>query len=619
MEKEDDGTQKNERKRKMKIGNKIEYIGLAGLLLSSCANMGSGPTGGLKDEIPPKYMSSIPSPNTKNCHLQKVTLTFDEYINLKDPYTQILVSPPQSKTPNITSMGKKVEVQLQDSLQPNTTYVIDFGNSIADNNEGNILKDYSFSFSTGNELDSFYIQGTLLWADDLSPVEGALVGAYESADPKAFQTRKFEKVGKTGKGGHFYLRGLANKSYTLYALNESNNNYYFDDKSEGIAQLGENILPQRIKEEKKDTVWKHTSAEDTTLIVDTIKSREIYTFKPNDLVLKMYNETLHHQYYKNASRKTRGKLSLYFHNEKDNLPTITPLNFTAKDWYLCEPSVTRDTFDYWITDTAVYRQDTLRFAIDYQKTDSAGNFIATRDTVELLPKKWSHKKKDENVDLTVNNIIEIYESPIIQWSTPIYNIDNAFIKLQTKKAKDTTWTDLHAALVPVADQPRNYRLGFTPIPEAEYKLTVDTNKMTDIFGAKNKEKITKRFRYRKPEEYTAMNFNLIGLTTPAYVELVNTKDQVVRKVPVLNNQVKMEYLHPGEYYARLIEDVNRDDGWTTGNYETGAKPENVYYYPTLLKLRANWDRTEDWNLHTTPTTQQRSSVLPTNLHNKKKK
>jgi hypothetical protein len=170
---------------------------LAGLLAMSCANRGGGPQGGPKDIAPPIPIKSVPTNGATNYTNSTIDIYFDEIVVLEKSYEKIVVSPPQLKSPIVKAYGRKVAVELADSLEPNTTYIIDFSDAIVDNNEKNRLLDYYFSFSTGGDIDSLMIGGTLIDAHTLNPVSGVLVGIHSNLNDSAFQKLPFERISKT--------------------------------------------------------------------------------------------------------------------------------------------------------------------------------------------------------------------------------------------------------------------------------------------------------------------------------------------------------------------------------------------------------------------------------------
>lgn len=585
-------------------------IASVAVLLTACANMGAGPQGGEKDVTPPKYLSSTPTPNQKNYKNKKITLTFDEYVQLKDPYNKVVVSPPQTTPVSISSLGKKVTVELGDSLIPDRTYIIDFANSISDNNEGNEIENYFISFSTGNDIDSFQISGMIIDAHTLAPMTGIYVGAYESEADSAFKKTKMDYVAKTDDKGHFSIRGLKERSYSIYALKDNNSNFKFDDKSEGIAVLGKPVRTQRIETIRHDTTFKDSTT------IDTIVTKVTSKYIPDSLLMRFFTEEKHLQYYKNAVWNSKDFFILNFVNEKKELPTITPLNFKAKNWYKIEPSVTYDTLTYWISDTMVANLDTLKLAIDYQKTDSAEQFVQKRDTITLLARKWKADKKYKGPEFSVPKKIEVYDMPTITWATPVKEFDESMLVLKQKK--DSTWEKVECT-IKALDNPREYRLIAALEEDGQYKITVDSGKVKDLNGIANKVRLDGQFLKRSKKEYTNFELKVKNAKLPAFIELLSAKEETVRKVDLTGETAKFENLEPGDYYIRLTEDANNDGKWTTGCYDKKQEPEQVFYYPTKITLRANWDREEDWDVKEKDITKQRPTELGAQKNKNKKK
>ncbi len=583
---------------------KLSRIGIAalvGMVMTSCANMGAGPQGGIKDFAAPKYVGSTPTPNQTNYNNKKITVSFDEYIQLKDAYGQVVVSPPQKKPVSISSLGKKVTVELEDSLVPNRTYIVDFGNSIADNNEGNVLKDYFISFSTGDAIDSFVVSGKLIDAKTLAPVQGAYVGAYESVADSAFKKCTMDYVAKTDANGVFRIRGLKERQYRIYALKDNNSNYKYDDKSEGIAVYGAPITTKRIETLKYDTVYKDSTT------IDTIKVHKVSHFMPDTLVMRFFNEKKHLQYYKNATWKEKEQIVLNFINEKKQLPTITPLNFKSKDWYRVGTGVTFDTLTYWITDTLVAQLDTIRFAIDYEKTDSSENFVSKRDTIQLYAKKWKRDKKYKGPEYDIRKTVDIYAKPTLKWKTPVLELKKEQMQVQVKA--DSTWNDIEFDVQPVANDPKLYEINMKFEEEKLYRVRIDSGMVKDLSGFANKERLDAQFKFKKKSDYSKLELTVKNVTLPAFAELMNASEKVVRKVPVNGNKIIFEDLDPSDYFVRLVEDTNNDGEWTTGNYDQKIEPEYTYYYPEKFTLRANWDREEDWDIKAKKLIEQRPSGL----------
>ncbi len=586
------------------IWGKVTGLGAAIMLCTACANMGSGPNGGPADRRAPQYMGSTPKPNQVDFKDKKITIQFDEYITLKDPYSKITVSPAQKMQPSISGLGKKVTIELADTMLENRTYIIDFSDAIVDNNEGNPIEDFNLTFSTGKEIDTMAVSGIVIDAQTLLPQEGVWVGAYEEGTTEAFRTKALEYICRTNHQGKFTLRGLKNRAYTLYALKDGNGDYHYDNKNESIALPLANIVPTYKQIERRDTVMKDS------VTIDTIKVSKVGSFGPDTLVFKMFKEEKHLQYYKNATWNEKDKIVLNLVNEKKAKPTITPINFNEKDWYQLETGVTFDTLTYWITNPEIMEKDTLEFAIDFEKTDSMEQFRPHRDTIRLYAKKWKKiSKKDAGPNASMRSTIEVYNKPEISWDKPLKKFDKSNCRILVKE--DTVWTDiLDYEVLPIDGDPRRYKIDMAMEEGKEYRLRVDTSAVEDYLGRKNREKEETSFHLRKKTEYTSLLIETKNAKMPAFIELMSGADKIVRKEKVgSNGRVKFENLSAGNYFIRLTEDANEDGEWTTGELSKQKTPENVIYYPKKITLKANWDREEEWDVTSTPLQEQLPAEL----------
>lgn len=580
-------------------------------LLGACANMAQGPTGGLRDSLPPVYKTSNPLPNSLNFKGDKVEIEFDEYVQLKDGFEKIVVSPP-TKSPFVAkAIGKKVVVEFRDTLMANTTYTVDFSNSIVDNNESNPFNEYFFSFSTGDVLDSLSMSGYLLNAKDLSPAAGVLVGAYKQHDDSVFVTKAFDRIAKTDENGRFTLRNLEPVPYRVFALNDVNSNYYFDQPGESVAFLDSVFTPVMIENVRFDTIYKDS------VTIDTIKSVRSVKYLPDSIILQLFEEEIVRQSFKKAEFTSETTVELYFENYEKQVPEINPVNFVSDNWAVVEPSFTTDTIKIWLRDSNVVKLDTLRFELVYQKTDSASNFVEARDTVQLIQNRKKAKRRDDKkqtfLTCSSSKSVEVYNLPRIEWSAPVDFVQDSVVKVEVQK--DTLWEMVDFRLVAdSAVNARSYLLEAEWEVGASYRLHIDSASVTDIYGNCN-DKTELKFRIKNKEEYSTLKFKVQGVADSAFVELLNAKEQVKRVEKLRNGEVFFKNVHPGEYYARLVVDSDNDGLWTTGKYIENRKPEQVYYFSKTLKLRANWDVEEDWDVKEKNVLNQR----PSGLDAKKKK
>lgn len=594
-------------------------IGL--ILFNACANTGS-PGGGPKDVTPPKFVKSIPLQDQLNYKKKRIEIYFDELVSLEKAFEKVIVSPPQKMSPTVSAVGNKVSVLLVDSLLPKTTYTIDFTDAIVDYNEGNKFGDYAFSFSTGDKIDSLRISGILIDASNLNPVPNVLIGVHTNLSDSSFAKIPFERISKTNQNGFFTVKGLPENRFHLYALGDKNRDFRFDQPGEPIAFNDSIIRPWTEPCQRTDTIWRDS------ITVDTVLVRNVTCFKPNDIVLRYFTEDFGRQYLSKKERPSRNRIELFFGTKSETLPSIKLLNSSISDWYLLEKNPTNDTLIYWISDKNVSLIDTIHLQIDYFKTDSLNKLSPATDTLKLVPqgfhpKQLSEGKSKKNKDTTaiktvtpldirtdIQATMDIYSIPRIEWGMPIKEVKGSPWKLFEKK--DSVWAQVPFSIQKDSLHLRDYLLHAKWKFGGTYRFDIDSGMVVGLYGETN-DKFSQLFKIRDEEEYSRLTVILRGITGPSFVELLDKSDHVVRKNKVENNQVDFQYLMPESYYLRAIEDRNNNFIWDTGNYAEKRQPENVYYDPKVMNLRANWDVEEEWNVFEFPLLQQKpKELLPKN-------
>jgi hypothetical protein len=594
------------------------------IVLYSCASIGRI-EGGPFDETPPKFVSSVPVPNALNNKKGHVSVLFDEYIKLDKPAEKVIISPPQVQQPEVKASGKRVIVNLRDTLKPNTTYTIDFGDAIQDNNEGNPMSDFSIVFSTGDRIDSMEVSGTVLNASNLEPVKGISVGLYADLSDTAFTTKPLERIGRTDSRGHYRIRGIAPGTYKLYALQDADQNFFYSQPTEVIAFHDSLVIPSMERRTRQDTIWKDS------LTIDTIIPREYTHFMPDDLLLRSFKEVTHSQRFIKSERLDPHKFTLYFSAVADSLPRMEGLNFDPTDAFVMEyPTGRMDTLTYWIKDSLIYKMDTLKMRLTYLYTDSLKQLVPRTDTLQLVPKNRPRpskdgdkdkdakkkKKKEENdsiphtdflpVDVYAPGNLDVYDYLSLTFQEPIAYFDTTAIHLREKV--DTLWHDVPFDFARDSIQLMRYNLFADWKPDSSYEFTVDSTAFHGLYGLFT-NKIKKEFKIKKLEEYGQIFFNITGADSVAFVELLDGSDKVVRTVTVTDGNADFYFLNPGKYGARLINDTNHNGMWDTGSYANKLQPEMVYYYPQVLELKANFDLTQDWNLLGEPLDKQKPNEL----------
>lgn len=607
--------------------HKLPALLMLMIVVYSCASMGN-PDGGPYDEEPPKFVRSTPKPFAINSKEKKITIEFDEFIKLEKAAEKVVVSPPQLEQPEIKASGRKVVVGLVDSLRPNTTYTIDFADAIVDNNEGNPLGNYAFTFSTGTTIDTMEVSGTVLSASDLEPVKNIQVGLHSDLSDSAFMKKPFDRVSRTDSRGHFSIRGIAPGKYRIYALMDGNQNYLFDSKTEMIAFSDSIIIPAMEDAMRQDTIWKDS------LTIDTIKSVGYIRFLPDDIILRAFKEENDRQYLTRSERDKENHFVLTFSARADTLPTLKGLNFDERDAFIIEKTDRNDSICYWIKDSLIYQMDTLEIQMDYLATDTLDRLVPQTDTLFLANKltraerekleakaaeekekeRKKKEKKGEKIEpeptkfLTLNvdapSAFDLDRNVYLSFDEPVASIDTAAIHMEIKK--DSLWEEIPFLFVSDSVLPRKYEILAEWEPEKEYQLSIDSMAFKGVYGL-HTNKVKQTMKVKKLDEYGTILLNITGADSTAVVELLDGSGKVLRQQRITpQNTADFYYLNPGtKFYIRLFNDRNGNGVWDTGKYSEHLQPEEVYYFPKVWEMKANFEFEENWNINAVPVEKQK--------------
>lgn len=622
----------------------LYFFTLSSLLLAvGCARMGS-PDGGWYDDEPPRVVSATPADQSTNVTTQKITILFDEFIKLEDPTQNVIVSPPQLEMPEIQAKGKKIVVELKDSLKPNTTYTIDFSDAISDNNEGNPMGNFTYTFSTGEQIDTFEVAGYVIDASNLEPVKGISVGLYNNLADSVFRTEPLMRVSRTDASGHFVIKGVAPGEYRVYALQDADGDFKFTQKSEMIAFSHQTYKPSAGPDIRQDTIWRDT------LHIDNILRVPYTHFYPDDVVMLAFQELQTDRYLlKQPDRTDADRIKLFFSYGNEQLPIIKGLNFDADSAFVVEHNAKKDSITYWLRDTTLINTDTLTLSMEYLITDSTGVLISQSDTIDVVAKtsyakrqkekqkeyeSWQkeqekRKKREEpydsiypvkplevkiNVPQSLNPISKVF----INIPTPLAKADTSAVHLYSQI--DSLWYRAPFEVIRLDSVMGRFELLAEWQPGTEYSLEVDSAAFVDIYGFVS-DPIKQGIKARPLEELSSLVFRLSGVRdTGIVVQLLDKDDKCLRQLRAANDgEAAFFYLEPGNYYARAFVDRNGNDLWDTGNYDDDQQPEDVYYYSSEIECKANWDVTKQWNLTGKPRNQQKPGALVKQKDTKEKK
>jgi len=613
------------------------------LLLSSCARIGS-PDGGWYDEAPPRVMATDPVDGSTGVDKQKINIYFNEYVTIENATENVVISPAQIEAPEIKSKGKSIVVQLKDSLKPDMTYTIDFSDAISDNNESNPLGNYTYSFSTGDHIDTLEVSGYVVNAEDLEPMSGVVVGLYDDLADSVVSTKPMVRVGRTNDEGHFIIRGVAPGKYRAYALKDMDGDYMFTQKGEALGFNDFIFEPTWKPDIRQDTLWADS------LHIANIERVHYTHFLPDDIVLRAFTHTLTDRQYIKSERKEADHFSLFFSYGSDTLPSLRGLNFDSDSALMVEPSATADTITYWIKDTSLVNQDTLQLELSYMATDTTGMLVPRVDTLEVLAKtsyerrmkekekeieKWQkeqNKKKKrgekydsiyppEKIKLRVNasSQMDPDQNVTITSEVPLGRVDTTKIHLYLKN--DTLWDVARYELVQDADTAVINRLGgaMPPCrqlilraewrPEQEYSLECDSAAFSDIYGLSS-DAMKNGFKVSSLDSYGTLIVNMSGMSGKhVVVTLLNESGKEVKRAVTDEGSAEFFYVKEGSYFLSMFIDENGNGKWDTGDYSQLRQPEMVYYYPESVECKAKWDVTKQWNVEATPAYHQKPAKL----------
>lgn len=621
---------------------------LALILTAACASIGN-PDGGRFDETPPRVVGSSPADGAVNVSKRKVQILFDEYIKLEKASEKVVISPPQIEPANVRADGKRVKVDFYDSLRANTTYTIDFSDAIEDNNEGNPMGQYTFSFSTGDVIDTMQVSGRVLNAADLEPIKGIMVGLYPADstwNDTLFRTRPFLRVSRTNGEGRFTIKGVKNGAYRVRALEDKDGDFVFSQKNERVAFDTAVYVTGSFPDVRMDTVWRDS------LWYDSIRVVPYTHYTPDDVLLLAFLEDGQERHLLKTVYPEPTNFTFYFTAPSDSTPRIKGLNFDER-CLVADASLKNDTVTFWVTDTAlIHRQDTLSMILSYMETDTLGQLVVTNDTLDLSPKTTYAKiaaerskqieaweKDRERRQKKAKKPLPYEENPYERiWleagfkpsgslapnqnvrylaKEPILEVDTTKIHFYVKK--DTDWLPAPFLFMPEERSAKSYMLYAEWEPGQKYRFVMDTAAVVSVLEHESKS-VRQEFHVRAVEEYGSIFIHVISPDTGVVVQLLSKNDKVeAQQRTDKDGNADFFFMKPGDYYMRCYVDANGNGQWDTGDYASGLQPERVYYFGKPLPLKAQWDLRQDWDIRAVDVARQKPMAITKQKPDKEKK
>ena len=575
----------------MKTNLSIYLIILISLVLSACATMVM-PEGGDVDNTPPVPESFLPPNRSTNMHKNKIVIRFDEFIILSKLTQQLVVSPQMIENPNIFIQGKKLVIELPDSLMPNTTYTLFFGDAVVNFKENLPVHNFSYVFSTGDVLDSLMLRGTAVNAFDHHVYEELFILLYKSLDDSVLYNKKPYYLIKTEKNGDFRLNNLSPGNYQIFALKDVNRNYIYDQPSEEIAFYDSLVIPYHPSTFVKDTA--DTTALEPPPLPSAIKLYA-YTETPKEVKL-LSNRVI-----------SQNKILFTFNSDIQDFKLL-PIGFESDTiWHFDTKNPTGDSIFTYLMGV---EKDTI-----FVSVADGNNILEDSLRLILVKKKRSpvasrRKKKEEDAVETPkpipapklvfkNNLSQsfpFFGEVSLKFSVPL--IAFHFDRIELYKAKDTLWIPINFE-AELSDTINNQKIIIhSEFSERErYKLLVRDSTFFDIYHATN-DSIKSEFLTTEMRQYGSLKL-IVNYSSQKslIVQLLNEKDKVIYSQLIqASGNIKYPYLPDGKYKIKAILDENGNGKWDNGDLQTRRQPEKIYFIPQLIDIRANWDNEQVWNI-----------------------
>jgi hypothetical protein len=524
------------------------------LLTSQCAQIVI-PGGGPKDIKPPMVEKYIPDSAATNFTAKSIVISFDEFIQLNDLQKELTISPPMNIQPEVKVKGKILLIDIKDTLKKNTTYVLNFGNSIKDFTEGNIKADFQYIFSTGGYIDTLKLSGTVKNAYDQKTDKGILVMLYESSDDSVPYKKGPSYFARTNADGTYRITNIRPGTYKAFALKETNANFKYDSPDESIAF--------------SDTL---------------IKIR-----KNTKLDLQLFREEPKKQRMLKNAVSGYGNFTIMYAKPVEKISFRALNASTPTETFITEYSTGRDTIQIW---SPKFGKDSLYFkVIADEKT------VDTMKTCTCLFEKQKAGRADVfklvmNTNVSPTAKFDINKNVTLRFNHPINTalsrIENVALTMNSQRIDYTNRDSIK-----IGD--RNFSFKFPLIPDSTYQLNIPPATFTDIFNLKN-DTMKIKFQVQEEKFYGTLKLNLKMKDKASILQFINDKGLIYEPESSDKGIFMYTYLPPGNYTLRIIYDKDRNGKWTPGNYTTHRQPEKVIYYPTPVTIRSNWDSEIEWKV-----------------------
>jgi len=598
--------------------NKYQVILPAALLLTllfhGCAQQGA-PTGGPQDVTPPRVLEADPPNYSTHFETNKITITFDEYLDMGNFTQELVVSPPMEEKPLIRMRGKSLIIEFEEELKDDVTYTFNFGEGIKDLNEQNVLLNYEYVFSTGEYLDSLSVKGKLRNAYDLTiPEIPVFVMLYTSLEDSVPLTDIPYYVGRTDKEGNFAVNNLRKDIYKIFVLKDGNNNFLYDLPTERIAFLDTSLNIDGDYFRKlllESGVYDSTDLEpdtmqldiDTTgmsqdsivILLDSLEAQKP-DFNALFLDLFMFEEASMNQFVAEYTRDEREVLQMVFNipvTDSFSYKPFIPADVHQED-LIPEFGLERDSLKLWLADTTIASNDTIGLLLAYTVFDSLEHSHTRTDTLmfsyrEKASKKGKNEEKEKHLKVSMirnRGKHHILKDLTFTTEQPADHIDPA--KFELYIIPDSIEVPVPVAPYVDTNHLRRVRISNEWKEEARYRIVLYPGAITGIYGLSN-DTTDVTYQIRPLSEYGRINLTVENVMDSILVQVYQKKNLVMQRPISKSGIYTFEFLEPATYTIKFIHDSNLNRKWDTGKYLEGRQPEKVEFLSKELKVRENWD------------------------------
>lgn len=587
------------------------------LLLTKCATTMT-PTGGPKDTLPPVIVYMEPDNFTTmvdTLHPPKIYIEFDEFVQIKDQQKELYTSPAMKKTPSVTRRGRGIVVTIKDTLRPNTTYAINFGSSILDNNEGNPLHSMRYVFSTGREIDSMYMSGYTAdsyKADSVSKSFIYFFIADSVEQPKDWDSTMFkykpQVIARAENNGIFIAQNLKPVDYRIYAFEDTNNNMQYEPSVDQIGFL--------------DTLYNPSRMPGFNIWYDSLRH---YPSADPQLYFRMFTDRrFTRQMLSGQERQNRHKALLYFGSPN---PEVVSIKFDSipSDRVIYDPqTVGKDTVALWFNMPAEMLPDTIKGEITYFKHDSINNLVESTDKLRLAWKKTETKEEQKErerlekerekaekegaewvepeapnpfkVTMPTSGEVNKDKQIDLEFEYPLTKFDSASITLMMTSDQVTEPQSVDFRFVQDTINKRKYQLRAEWQTGGKYELLIPEGAFANIASEKN-DTLKYNYTASDPAKYAIVKVDMKSSKAKAryILQITNAQGKVQKQIfNAVPGSYTFEYVSPGECMLRVIEDLNGNGKWDTGDMVAMRQPERSEIYKNeegeeVFTTKANWE------------------------------